>query len=124
MATLTLDKVWINRMDTGEAISAPSAPGRGQNFTMQLDVRTYANGRRRSIAVQGEQGTLTYSLRPVSQATKDLLRSWAGTTVQVRDNRGQKWYGVFAGVNVDEYLQANMYTVSITVQTTTVVEGV
>lgn len=124
MALLALDKVWINRLDTGEAISAPSAPDRGQTFATQLEVRTYANGRRRSISARGEQGTLTFRLVPVSRDTKDLLRTWAGVAVQVRDNRGQKWYGVFAGVDVGEFLQVGMYTASITLQTTTVTEEV
>ena len=119
-----LDRLWINRTDTGEAVSAYTARDRGQSFAVDLDVRTYANGRRRAISVAGEIGEIPYTLDMLSLATVTLLRSWVGVNVQVRDHRGQKWFGVFAGVQVGEHFEPGRYRATITLQTTTTAEGV
>jgi hypothetical protein len=121
---LSLSQVWINRLDTGQAISGYSEAGRSQQFQMQLDVRTYASGRRRAISTRGEQGEVTFRLQVVDKTTKDLLRTWAGIAVQVRDHRGQKWFGVFNGVDVGEWMDPGIYNVGFTLQLTTVNEGV
>lgn len=124
MTSVALGKVWINRLDTGEAVSGYSAADRSQSFQMQLDVRTYASGRRRSVATRGEQGELSFRLQMVGQTTKDQLRTWAGSAVQVRDHRGQKWFGVFNGIDISEYMEPTIYTAGFTLQLTTVDEGV
>jgi hypothetical protein len=127
MVSITLTKVWLNRLDTGEAISAQSAKGgRTQEFTNETTIRRYASGRMRPIGVKGETGTLTYPLVDVSLATKEMLREWARdmVAVQVRDARSQKWFGVFAGVSVVESPEPGFYDVTITVNTMTHVEGV
>ena len=126
MSILLLDRLWLNRMDTGEAISARTDPDRSQSFTTETAVRTYANGRRRAISTVGEAGELTYTLIQLDLPTVTQLRSWAGANVnvQARDHRGQKWFGVFAAVQVGEYKDPGRYKASITVLTTTTVEGV
>lgn len=124
MTAVTLDRVWINRTDTGDAISAQSGQDRTQSFAMDLSVRTYANGRRRAVTTVGEAGEIPYTLAMVSLATVTQLRSWVGAHVQVRDARGQKWFGVFAGVEVAEWPEYQIYRATITLQTVTTVEGV
>lgn len=121
---LTLGKLWINRIDTGEAISGWSAQERSQSFQQALEVKTYANGRRRSVTAKGEQGELGFRLQMVDQTTKDLMRTWIGISVQVRDHRGQKWFGVFASVDAGEYMEPTLYNVGFTLQLTSVTEGV
>lgn len=123
MATLTLDRVWINRMDSGEAVAAYSWD-RSQGYDQDGTVETYAGGRQRSITVEGERGTFSVTLRDVSLATVELLRSWIGLGVQVRDHRGQRWFGVFHAVNPSEHKDPTLYDAAITVRTVTVVEGV
>jgi hypothetical protein len=122
---LILDKLWINRLDSGEAIAAISSPtDRSQQHNTQLVVREYANGRRRAIATGASSAQLGWRLVAIDQATKDKLVSWKGAAVQVRDYRGQKFFGVFADVDVSEYEQPDMYTAGFTLQSVTVVEGV
>lgn len=122
---LTLNLLWINRLDTGEAIAAGSSPSdRGQQHSKQMVVREYANGRLRAISTGGHSARLAYRLMKITQAQKDLLVSWKGVPVQVRDYRGQKFFGVFAEVDVTEYEQPDLYTAGFTLQTITVVEGV
>lgn len=121
---LTLSKVWVNLLSTGVAVSAQSAPGRTQAFTTGVEVRTYASGRQRAISAVGERGELPFTLVATSVGTRDTLRSWVGQAVQVRDHRGQKWFGTYAGVTVSEYQQTDLYAVAFTLLLTSVVEGV
>ncbi len=125
MATLTLTKVWFNRLDTGEAVSAQSAPQRSRSHGQAGEVRTYAGGRQRAFTTAGEQGQFEVTLRLLTASTVDVLRSWIGLPVQVRDHRGQRFFGVFFAVPVVEHLDnLNAYDVAIVVKTVTAVEGV
>lgn len=95
MATLQLDRVWLNLLATGEAVSAYSAPGRTQTIGVEGEVRTYAGGRRRSVAVEGIHSQWGVTLRLITKPVIDTLESWLGEAVQVRDHRGLILYGVF-----------------------------
>lgn len=123
MASVTLTKLWINRLDTGEAVSAQSG-GRAVSYEDAGEVRTYAGGRQRSITQEGERGAFAFVLRDVPLATVDKLRTWKGLAVQVRDHRGQRWFGVFRTVTPAEHKDPNLYDVALTVQTITAAEGV
>jgi hypothetical protein len=124
MPTLTLSKLWINRMDTGESISGASGRERSTGYSVDGSVRTYASGRRRAVAVVGLRAEVTRTMVMVDYATKELLVSWIGALVQMRDHRGNKWFGVFYGVEVNEYMRTDLYSVAVTLQVTTTVEGV
>jgi hypothetical protein len=124
MTVLTLNKTWINRLDTGEGIAFATGRDRTQQFSMDLNVRTYASGRRRAISTVGEAGEVSFRALAVNLTMIEKLRSWAGVNVQVRDHQGQKWFGVFAGIAVTEYMPVNLYAATITLLTTTTVEGV
>jgi hypothetical protein len=121
---LTLNKLWINRVDTGEAISGGSGRDRSTGWSIDGSVRTFASGRRRSIAVAGVRGEVPRTMVALDLTTKDLLVSWLGTQVQMRDHRGQKWFGVFYAIDVAEYMHPGLYSATITLQSVTTVEGV
>ncbi|MEU4367559.1 hypothetical protein [Micromonospora chersina] len=103
MTMLILDRVWINRLDTGEAVAAKSWD-RSPTYDMDGEVRTYAGGRQRSITTEGERGAFSFTLRKLPLATVEVLRSWKGIAVQVRDHRGQSWVGVYFQVTPKEPL--------------------
>lgn len=124
MATLNLTKVWVNRLDTGEAVSAQSAIGRNRSHSMDGEVRTYAGGRQRAITAAGERGTFEVTLRLLPQTTIDVLRSWIGIPVQIRDARGQRFFGVYFDVPVDEHRAPADYDVPLSLRIVTAVEGV
>ena len=124
MTVLLLTKLWINRVDTGEAVTGYSDPDRPQTFTTDLHVRAYASGRRRSVTAAGENGEIPFRLVDIDLATVVTLRSWKGVTVQVRDHRGQKWFGAFADVDVDEYTDPSRYAARFTLRLLTFAEGV
>lgn len=123
MATLTLTKVWVNRLDTGEAISAVSTPTRNRAHGIAGDVRTYAGGRQRAVSVAGERGQFDVTLRFVSLTTIDTLRAWVGIPVQIRDHRGQRFFGVFFDVPPQEHRSPLDYDVTLSLRVVTAAEG-
>lgn len=120
MATLTLTKAWINRLDTGEAVSAQSSVDRTREHGITGEVRQYAGGRQRAVTRAGEQGSFQFTLRLVPAATVEKLRTWVGVPVLVRDWRGQAFYGVFFRVPVIEQRSPVEYDVQVSLSTTTV----
>ena len=124
MAQLNLTKVWINQLADGAAISAQSAVQRARGHDVAGEVRTYAGGRQRAISTAGERGKFTFAMVDVSLATVEALRGWITHPVQVRDHRGQRFFGVYFAVAVLEARDPAFYNVAIELQTTTTVEGV
>lgn len=121
MATLNLTKVWINRLDTGVAVSAQSAPSRKRSMSRDGEVRSYAGGRQRAITRAGVRGGFDFTLKSVPFATVQTLESWMGVPVQVRDHRGQVFVGVFFDVPCDEERDdVNLYDVALSLRTITV----
>lgn len=123
MSMLTLDKLWITLASTGQSIAAPSI---GNESVSGLDgeVRTYAGGRQRSVAREGIGGQLDRTLRLRTSTIADLLESWVGQTVMVRDARGQWWWGVFFKVSRKAVKGTTTYDLAITVNLVTTPEGV
>lgn len=125
IATLTLTKLWINLLSTGEAVSAQTQPGRPSTFSLKGEVLSFAGGRQRSVVAEGESGTFTFTLQDVTLTQRDTLRLWFGLNVIVRDHRGQMFTGVFYAASVAERIyEPTLYEITITMQTTTTAEGV
>lgn len=126
MTILTLTKVWINRNDTGEGLSAYSDPASGnEQWANDGGVRLYASGRRRAYTIEGEGGEVPFTLVELTYDQVETLREWKGLNVQVRDHRGRKWFGVYLSVAVTPIRNyVTVYTAGFTLQTTTTVEGV
>ena len=98
MATLTLTRCWLNLVATGAAVTAASAPGRAVGVSQDGEVRTFAGGRQRAIVRAGVHGQYDVVLRLVPRADITTLTSWMGLPVQVRDNLGRLYVGVFLAV--------------------------
>jgi hypothetical protein len=125
MATLTLTKVWINRLDSGAAVSAQSLPERARSRSMAGEVRGYAGGRQRSFTQLGLRGVFEFGLVLVSLATVELLESWIGVPVLVRDHRGQAFTGVFYDVPATGHRDdVNAYDVTLSLRLVTAPDGV
>jgi hypothetical protein len=99
--TLSLDRVWINLLSTGEAVSAYSSD-RSFAFETDGEVKTYAGGRRRSLTSEGVQTQFGFTLHDLTQTSLDTLVSWIGLPVQIRDKRGQLFNAVFHRVTPQE----------------------
>lgn len=124
MATLNLNRVWVNRIDTGESVSALTAPDRPRSASRAGEVRTYAGGRQRAVTKAGKRGTFGFVLRTVPLSTVLLLEDWMGVPVQVRDHKGQLFVGVYFEVPGREYLDRSVWDVSITLAVVTAPLGV
>lgn len=117
MATLTLTKLFINRVATTEFVSAYSQRGRAPTYEREGTVRTNAGGRQRAVSQVGERGTYAFVLQDVTQAQITSLREWMGETVEVRDNRGQQFFGVYFALGVGERdNEPTLYTVAISLR--------
>lgn len=124
MASITLDRMWVNLLATGASVSGFSRD-RASSFSTAVEVRQYAGGRQRAVSSVGEAGTFSFTLVDVPAATVDTLRLWAGQAVQVRDDRGRLFVGVYAGVTpTDQPYRPDLYAVAVTVQAVTADVGV
>jgi hypothetical protein len=124
MATLVLDRVWINLVPTGDAVSARST-GRAWSTEVSGEIRTYADGRRRSVTTEGVGVTAALTLALLTQAELETLESWMGSTVQIRDFRGQRAFGVFLAVTrVEVPNEKTMWHAQLEIRTVSVDEGV
>jgi hypothetical protein len=124
VATLTLTKLFMNLLATGEAVSAQS-DDRSAAYSVAGEVRTYAGGRRRSITQAGERGTFEFTMRLVPTATVTTLRLWIGREVEVRDNLGRQFFGTFFEVPTVEYKDnPGFWDVPIKLAVVSSVEGV
>ena len=119
MATLNLTRVWVNRLDTGEAVSAQSAVERSQEHAVAGDVRTYAGGRQRAVTQAGVASTFEFTLRFVTLATVTTLKAWIGVPVLVRDARGQAFTGVYFKVPPAEHRSPLDYDVTLSLRVVT-----
>jgi len=126
IATLTLTALWVNLVSTGAAVSAYSDPGRSRVHDIAGDVRTYAGGRQRSASQTGERTVFSFQLLGVTAATCDTLRLWVGQTVQVRDHRGQRFFGVYYSVDMGAGRRdkVGVYDPAITLKGVTYTEAV
>jgi hypothetical protein len=125
MAILTLTKLWLTRLDSGESIVAQTGRSdRSQQYARQLEVREYASGRLRSFSSVGLRGQVSWRLVDVTQANKDRMGLWAGLLLQARDYRGQKFFGVYDAIDVEEFPELGLYSVGITLRTVSYTEGV
>ncbi|WBB94177.1 hypothetical protein [Verrucosispora sp. WMMC514] len=123
MAAITLNRVWINLVASGEAIAAYSAD-RGRSAAVQGETRTYGGGRRRAVTQQGHTDTTTFTLRRITTAQRDRLRDWLGQQIMWRDYRGQLAVGVLFDIEVREYkTEIDLYDVTTTLHEVTWAEG-
>jgi hypothetical protein len=119
MATVTFNKIFVNLVATGQAVSGYSARGRTEKYVQGGEVRTYANGRRRSIATEEDVGTYGFQLLLVPRTTVDTLTSWRGLLVQVRDHKGRLFYGVYRDATVEEIVSRAAWNVATTLTVVT-----
>lgn len=123
MPMVTLKRLWLNRMDTGEAITAASGRDRATGYGMDGEVRTYASGRRRAISTAGLKVDVQRTMLALDYDTKEELVSWLGVFCVLRDHRGNAWFGVFFDVSITEYMRPDLYAAQITLQGVTTEEG-
>lgn len=125
MAVLVLDRVWVNLLSSGAAVSGRTKPQRPSTFSVDGDVLTFAGGRQRAVTNEGEQILFSWTFVDMTLDDRDQLRVWQGLNVIVRDHRGQWFTGVYLQVDVTEReTEASLYEISLSLRGTTTAAGV
>jgi len=124
MATLVLDRVWMNLVASGVAVAAQSDPDRTREYNDEGEIRIYGEGRARVISSVGERGFFSFEFEGVTEDQITTLRAWKKQLVQVRDHMGRRFYGSYFSVAVGEYRgELDLYTAAISLQFATYTEG-
>lgn len=114
MATVTLDRVFLNLADDPSTYLSAFSSDRTEVRSVPGEVRRMANGRLRTVSRAGSATSLSATLRNLTAAQVTLLRSWAGQTVLFRDVWGRKMYGAFFAVEVTDYRDRSGQDVKVT----------
>lgn len=123
MATITLDRTFVNLIATGAVVKAYTGRGRSRSYKTDGAVQAFAGGRYRSIALEGTAGQQTFMLRDVSTTDIETLKTWIGETVLVRDNRGRRMFGTYYDVSFSDRMLDGYYDVTLNVFEVSYAEG-
>ena len=89
---------------TNPAVSVhASYPERGSKSDLDGAVRFYAGGRARVITTANRSAAFPLTLQLLSDADLDLLASWAGRLLLLRDGAGRRTFGTFLSLDVTDY---------------------
>lgn len=124
MAIVVLTRLWVNLVSTGEAVSAEHKPYAPRTASVDGQVERYAGGRLRGTYQLGTAYTLPFTLLRCDLAIVEKLESWIGQVVQVRDWRGQRFYGQYWQVATSPRRPFDMYEPTIQLETISRDEGV
>jgi hypothetical protein len=95
---------------------SPSSPGA---------VKTYANGRQRSVTRAGTKQVLALEFEVLNdRPTLELIRAWRGQLVLYRDPRGRKVWGTFYDLQITENISVDYAAVGLALNEVTYDEGV
>lgn len=116
MATVTLDRCWLNQASNPAVSVGFFSDGRSDNRETPGEVRAYANGRLRLVSRTGSRQTLGVTARNLTPAQVAQLDSWRGAVLLFRDVWGRAVYGTFLSVSVVDYRDRSAQDVTFTFQ--------
>ena len=100
---------------------------RPESDDLDVQVRTYAGGRRRIISTPKDTRSTPLTLRRVSAADVETLRIWRGRVLLLRDEQGWRRWGTYAGLGARSVYPAPhvpVYEVALTWQDIDHVEAI
>ena len=105
MTTITVlfEDAWLTDVANPSVSVHASFPERGSNPAIAGEVRFYAGGRRRVITSANRSATFPLTLQLLSDADLDLLDSWAGRVLLLRDGAGRRVWGTFLALDVEDF---------------------
>lgn len=116
MASVVLDRVWLNdAADLSDSLSFQSS-NRGDRERVGGSVRAYANGRQRLVSTATTTLTLPLVAVAVSWADVEWLREHAGRLLLLRDKPGRRVWGTYFSVDVDDRARQESHNVQIEFQ--------
>ena len=124
MTTVNLTAVWIQ--DAQALATAVQVHATAITETPSVDgsVRSYANGRQRSVARSARPRQVAMSFTLVSSADAATLAGWAGRTVLLRDPFGFKMYAVYYDTVRTQQVFPNVNDLALTAHEITFSEAV
>lgn len=123
MAMVTLTRTWLSLAgDPSQSIVFDRETG-GRQPQPLGEVRKYANGRLRYVGTAAAVESVPLSFRTTSMATADLLQSWTGQTLCLRDTRGRKLFVQLLAVTETD-LPASYVKLDLALSTVTYSEAV
>lgn len=128
MATINVvfDDVFLCDVTNPVVTVHAHSPERERSASLDGEVRYYAGGRARVITSPRDERTYPLTLQWLTVAEVDLLLSWRGRVLLLRDGLGRRVFGTFFAVpTTDRYLVGGWRsTTSLTFTELTYVEGV
>lgn len=124
MAAVALSAVWIQdaqALGTAVQVHATSIV---ETQSTDGSVRSYANGRQRSVAKTARPRQVAMTLTLVAQADGATLASWEGRMVLIRDPFGLKMYAVYYSTVRTQREIAGVDDISLTATEVTFSEAV
>lgn len=116
MASVTLDRVWLNdAADLDDSVSFYTQ-GRGDQQALSGSVRQYANGRARLITSASSSLSVPFTAVALEWADVQWLRDHIGRVVLFRDKPGRRVWGVYLSVDVDDRRKQESFDVKISLQ--------
>jgi hypothetical protein len=88
---------WITDVATSTSVKFLKTD-RTETDQRDVQVRSYAGGRRRIISTPRRERTTPLTLRSVSEADLEILRDWTGRLLLLRDGQGWRRWGTYAGL--------------------------
>ena len=124
MASLTFVELYLHdAADLTDYLALP-VNGISDSPTQDLDVRTYAGGRRRVVRRPSLPRQVSVDFAALTTANREALQAWIGTLLLLRDLRGRKFYGVYDSLNVSEIKGMERAAVSLAFTEVTFTEEV
>lgn len=92
--------------------------------SVDVSVRSMANGRRRVVRRAGSSVSLSWTMRLLTREQVVLVKSWAGREVMIRDRQGRKEFGVYQIGSVSDFKAGDAHDVSFTFESVSYDESV
>lgn len=123
MAHVDLAYTWVTLLSTGQSVKGYTANGRSHQRSGDGETRRLAGGRFRAVGTLGVRRTQSFAIRDLSLTDVEMLESWIGQTVLVRDKRGRRMFGVYWSVPTTDRKDPSYYDVALDVTEVTYQEG-
>jgi len=104
---VAFEDAWITLASNPTLSVHASFPQRGSKSDTAGEVRFYAGGRSRVITSANRSATFPLTLQLLSDDDLDLLTSWSGRVLLLRDGEGRRTFGTYLSLDVTDWWDAD-----------------
>lgn len=126
IAVVYVTNLWLSlAADLTQLQTFPYLSANSSAPKIQVSTKLYAGGNYRVVRQRGRQSTQQFTLLCCTAAQRQLIEfDWLGELLVVRDDRGRKYFGVYADPQVTEHPYNDECDITITMQEITKSESV